>query len=66
MVQRSPPNQIKVSWPVALTNFGLEFKSSLGPANSWSNDPTTPVISGPDNVVTETNNGGTRFYRLKK
>jgi uncharacterized repeat protein (TIGR01451 family) len=65
-IQLSPPNQIKVSWPVALTNFGLEFKSSLGAANSWSNDPTTPVISGPDNVVTETNNGATRFYRLKK
>lgn len=56
---------VNISWPVALTNFGLQAKNVLS-TNAWSNVVTAPVISGSQNVVTETNTGASRFYRLKK
>jgi uncharacterized repeat protein (TIGR01451 family) len=64
-IQRANGNQLNISWPVALTNFGLQAKDVLS-TNAWSNVITAPMISGNQNVVTETNNGGSRFYRLKK
>lgn len=64
-IQRTNNERLNISWPVALTNFGLQGKVSLG-ADAWSNVVTVPVISGDQNVVTETNNGGNKFYRLKK
>jgi hypothetical protein len=62
---RRATNDLNISWPVALTNFGLQAKDVLS-TNAWSNVITAPLISGNQNVVTETNNGSSRFYRLKK
>jgi hypothetical protein len=65
-IRRAAPGRVTISWPVALTNFGLQFKSVLSPGTSWSDDTTVPVISGDQKVVTETNPGTSKFYRLKK
>jgi uncharacterized repeat protein (TIGR01451 family) len=64
-IQRTNNDRLNIFWPVALTNFGLQAKEALN-ANSWATVATAPIISGDQNVVTETNNGGTKFYRLKK
>jgi hypothetical protein len=65
-IQRLAGDQVRISWPVALTNFGLQFKTSLNSTNAWSNNATAPVISGSENVVTETNFEAAKFYRLRK
>jgi uncharacterized repeat protein (TIGR01451 family) len=64
-IKRTNNDRFNISWPVALTNFGLQANGLLG-TNAWSNVITAPVISGNQNTVTETNTGGSRFYRLKE
>jgi uncharacterized repeat protein (TIGR01451 family) len=64
-IGRAPNDLLNISWPVALTNFGLQARDTLS-TNAWSNVITAPVVSGNQNVVTETNRGVSRFYRLKK
>jgi hypothetical protein len=65
-IRRSGQSQLNISWPVALTNFGLQFNTVLNAGVPWANVITPPVISGDQNIVTETNSGGSRFYRLRK
>jgi uncharacterized repeat protein (TIGR01451 family) len=65
-IRRAAPGRLNISWPVALTNFGLQFKTVLSTGTSWSNVTITPVISGNQRIVTETNAGSGKFYRLKK
>jgi hypothetical protein len=65
-IRRAAPGRLNISWPVALTNFGLQFKTVLSPGTTWSDVTTTPVISGDQRIVTETNAGNAKFYRLKK
>jgi hypothetical protein len=65
-IRRAGQSQLNISWPVALTNFGLQFNTVLNTGVPWTNVGTPPVISGDQNVVTETNSGGGKFYRLKK
>jgi hypothetical protein len=60
------PNQVKLSWPVALSNFSLQAASSLLGGNSWSNMTNVPIISGNSNVVTDPSTAAARFYRLKQ
>jgi hypothetical protein len=57
-------NQIRLSWPVALTNFSLESRTNLL-LGGWSSILTAPVISGNQRVVTQTNSGAASFYHLK-
>jgi uncharacterized repeat protein (TIGR01451 family) len=65
-IRRAAPGRLNISWPVALTNFGLQFKTVLRTGTSWSNVSTAPVISGDQRIVTETNVGSGKFYRLKQ
>lgn len=65
-IQRAGPELFNISWPVALTNFALQFNTALNGGVSWSNVGTAPVTIGDQNRVTETNGGTGRFYRLKK
>lgn len=65
-ISNVPPNQVRVSWPASLTNYGLEFRPTFGAADFWSNSAASPVIVGPENVVTETRINPTRFYRLHR
>jgi hypothetical protein len=65
-IQRASQGLLNISWPVALTNFALQFRASVNTTNSWTNVTTVPVISGNQNVVTDTNAGSSKFFRLKK
>jgi hypothetical protein len=65
-IRRAGQSQFNISWPVALTNFGLQFNTAVNAGVPWANVATPPVISGDQNIVTETNSSGNRFYRLKK
>jgi hypothetical protein len=58
--------QIKVSWPAALSNFDLLFKTNLFPATSWTTDQTARVLTATDISVTETNTGTEKFFRLRQ
>lgn len=59
-------NQIRVSWPAALTNYGLQFKPLLLTTNFWSNTVTLPVLVGSEFQLTETNTEAMRYYRLRR
>lgn len=59
-------NWVQVSWPAALANYKLEFKPLLATNNFWSNVLTAPQTIGNESVVTETNVGAMKYYRLKK
>jgi len=59
-------NVARLSWPVQLTNFVLEYKPNLSSGTVWSSVTTTSTISGNERVVLETNAVGTKFYRLRK
>lgn len=65
-IRRAGSGQLNISWPVALTNYGLQANPLLNATIVWTNVVTTPVISGDQNIVTETNGGSRKFYRLKK
>ncbi|MEK6687652.1 MAG: hypothetical protein AABZ01_04220, partial [Gemmatimonadota bacterium] len=59
-------NWVQVSWPAALANYTLEFKPLLATNIFWSNVLTAPQTIGNESVVTETNVGAMKYYRLKK
>jgi uncharacterized repeat protein (TIGR01451 family) len=59
-------NQVKVAWPLALTNYVLESKDVLATNNFWSNVTAPSMISGGLKFVTETNSGAAKYYRLRK
>jgi hypothetical protein len=61
-----PPSQVRLSWPVELTNFLLQYNASLINGLQWSNSLATPAISGSQRTITDTNSGPARFYRLKQ
>ena len=58
-------DQLRISWPVLLTNYTLQYISTLSTNSFWSNVTTTPSIIGSERLVLETNNTPARFYRLK-
>ncbi|HVV02150.1 MAG TPA: hypothetical protein VHH88_12355, partial [Verrucomicrobiae bacterium] len=64
-IQTATGKQIKVSWPVLLTNYSLQFATNLAAPITWSTATNTPVISGAQRVVTETNSEREKFFRLK-
>lgn len=64
-IERASPTQVRISWPVVLTNFALEFNDSFT-NTGWTNDLTAPDISGDQKTVTETNSGSGKFFRLKQ
>ena len=65
-IRRVGTDRVRVTWPAALTNYGLEFKAALDAALSWSNPPTAPAIVGAEYQLTETNNQTMRYYRLRR
>jgi len=64
-IQLQSANSVQLSWPVQLTNFGLQSKLSLLPSYLWTDVLTAPVISGNERLVVETNLAPAKFYRLK-
>jgi hypothetical protein len=61
-----PANKVRVSWPEALTNYTLQYKSPLDPSIGWLNDPNSLTLSNNENVVIESRTNATRFYRLRQ
>ena len=57
---------LKVSWPLAAQNFGLEFTTNLTATNSWTAATNVPAVADLQNLVTNPISGGAKFYRLKK
>lgn len=55
-----------ISWPQALTNFGLQAASSLVPPSAWANIVTLPQQINGQNVVLDPGLGAAKFYRLKQ
>ena len=64
-IQLQSANTVQLSWPVQLTNFGLQSKPSLLSGYLWTDVLTAPVISGNERLVVETNLAPAKFYRLK-
>jgi uncharacterized repeat protein (TIGR01451 family) len=65
-VQRLAGNQVRLSWPVALTNHHLQQQTNLSGTGNWYDIPTTPVVIGNQNTVTEPMVAPSRYYRLRK
>ncbi len=59
-------NQSMIYWPAALTNFTLQFKSTLATNIYWSNLGSVPIISGTNKFVIEPDTSSSRFYRLQQ
>jgi uncharacterized repeat protein (TIGR01451 family) len=65
-VRRVGVDQIRITWPAALTNYGLEFKPQLEPTPPWSSLTNLPIIVGSEYQLTETNSETMRYYRLRR
>ena len=64
-IRTTSTNRLRLSWPLALSNYVLESKPTLGTNTSWSNVTNLPITVGDEKVVIETNNSPSRFYRLR-
>lgn len=64
-IDRAGASQVRVAWPVSLTNFILQSTPTLTSDTPWSNVSTTPTIDGDERVVTEPSTGEAKLYRLK-
>ena len=62
-IQQVPPDKFKISWPVQLTNFALQYNTVLS-SNIWTNVATSVTISNSERLVIETNTVPAKFYRL--
>jgi hypothetical protein len=59
-------NQVRLSWPVSVSNFLLQSTLALTNNPPWANVPGTPVIEGNERVVTQPSTGVAKYYRLKQ
>jgi len=65
-IARPDAVNVRVAWPVELTNHILQFSTNLTAANLWSNITATPQVIGTQRVVIEPHTNATRFYRLRR
>lgn len=65
-ISTSTPPLLTVSWPITFFTYALQTNANLTVTSAWSNVLSAPIVVGGSNVVTETNLGGTMFYRLKR
>jgi hypothetical protein len=65
-IQRASSNRVNVSWPVALSNFVLEYRTNVSMGASWSSNAALPAVFTNQNVITETATNPAKFYRLRK
>lgn len=56
---------VELRWPVSAVGFKLVFTPDLAPPVEWQDVSAPPTTSGSDNVVTESLNPTTRYYRLQ-
>jgi hypothetical protein len=58
-------NNLVISWPTNATGFVLQSTASLAPPN-WTNVTNSVVVAGPDNTVTQSLSGFSRYFRLRR
>jgi len=64
-IRQVPTNQVRLAWPSALTNYTLQYRTSLSPDVFWFND-LAPSVTNNENVVLESGTNGMRFFRLRQ
>ncbi len=57
-------NGVQIAWPVALTNYVLESRSTFTTNAPWIRVPGVPSVSGGMYLMTVTNSGAFGFFRL--
>lgn len=65
-LERLAGNNLRISWPVAATDFVLQSAERLAAGSSWETVTTPPVIVGNQKAVTIAPGAQTRFYRLAR
>ena len=60
------PGQMQVSWPSALTDFQLQYNTTLSNNSPWSNVLAPPITIGEETFVIDPMDSQGKFYRLKK
>ena len=65
-IRRSGAEQIRITWPAALTNYGLEFKPLLETTPSWLSLTNLPNLVCSEYRLIETNSEPMRYYRLRR
>jgi uncharacterized repeat protein (TIGR01451 family) len=63
-VERVVGQTLTLSWPIAATNFVLQFTDKPASPSPWQAVGATPSVSGTQKVVTLPIQGGKRFFRL--
>lgn len=65
-IQLLSANLVRLSWPLPLSNYTLQFKTVLAITNTWQNVTSPPQMTVSENFVIETNTGAAKFYRLRQ
>jgi hypothetical protein len=63
---QSQGRAVTVSWPAAVTDYALQWNSTLSAADSWQDSPAAVFKSGDSQYVTELTAARERFYRLRR
>jgi uncharacterized repeat protein (TIGR01451 family) len=64
-IQIYSPSQVQIGWPLALTNFDLQYNRFLSASSEWSNILSVPLPSGTQQVIIDPIDATPKFYRLK-
>lgn len=59
------PDLIRLAWSATLTNYMLEAKTNVN-TNVWTGVGGVPTVTGGQNLLTQTNNLPTRYFRLHR
>ena len=59
-------NRARLSWPKELSDFELNYNHVVNDSNGWTQLKASQIISGEEIMVTDTNPGPYRIYRLEK
>ncbi len=62
-IERVPPTSIRLLWATSAPPFRLQSNTNLSTTN-WTSVTQSPTVIGTNAVVTNTANGGQKFYRL--
>ena len=57
-------DSVKISWPLVLTNYTVQFKPVLDTNSGWTTLNVAPAISGGFQFILQPNTNPARFYRL--
>lgn len=58
-------NNVSISWSTNATGFVLESSTNIDPSAVWNQVLIAPVLSGSNNIVTDSIKAKTMFYRLR-